>query len=120
MLFPAAPNHSLTLQPSFLTVPAPKQIITDPQQLLPQLKLKITPHLIIPTPLISERVNGRRIEACVDVVVPVGGGVEVIVNVCEEGLEILDVSRAGLYNDMLVHLLHERALDIIRRVSYDD
>lgn len=35
----------------------------------------MSPSLLIPTPLLSERVTGRRLEECVDVTVPVGGRV---------------------------------------------
>jgi hypothetical protein len=46
--------------------------------------------VLIPTPLFCERVVGRRVEECAEVVVPIGGGVGVYVEVNEEGIGILD------------------------------
>jgi hypothetical protein len=96
MSFPLLPSHPLTLPPTFLTVPArissnatnrdlPHSSFTSGLQ----LKIKFTPHLLLPTPLISPAVTGRKVEDFLDVCVPIGGRVVVEVGVEVEGLERL-------------------------------
>jgi hypothetical protein len=84
MSFSSSPNFPLVLPPTFLTIRPPKPPCTSIS--LPFLKAKLTFHLLIPTPLICERVNGRKLEDCVEVILPVGGKVNVHIGVKEEGL----------------------------------
>ena len=67
------PNHSLALCKTILNIPAPRGDTENSR--LPNLKIGIIPCVLVPTPLISERVTGRKLEACTEIVVPVGGKV---------------------------------------------
>jgi hypothetical protein len=60
------------------------------------LRIKITPHILIPTPLISPAVTGRKVEGCVDVMVPLGGRVEVRIHVGEGSGEVVAGLSQGL------------------------
>ncbi|WWC90730.1 uncharacterized protein L201_005667 [Kwoniella dendrophila CBS 6074] len=53
----------------------------------PHLKIKIKPHLLIPTPPFSPKVRSRKIEDYMDVIVPVGGKIPFNVKIDKNGLE---------------------------------
>jgi len=90
MPFSPTPNHPLTLPRTILTIPAAKNPLRLTQ--IPHLKIGITPHVVVPVPLISERAIGRALDDCVDMIVPVGGRVAIAVNVETGVLLGLDAS----------------------------
>ncbi|WVQ99986.1 hypothetical protein IAU59_007129 [Kwoniella sp. CBS 9459] len=83
MAHPNPPTRSLTLPTShFLTHST--TINT------PSLKIQVRPHLLVQASLIPPLATGRKVEEFVEVIVPVGGKVEVQVKVNTEALEDLE------------------------------
>lgn len=74
-----------------LTIPAPSShshTTTSSSNYRPSsLKIRITPHLLLPSPPFAPGASGKKIEDCVDVIVAVGGKVDVGIEVEEDGLE---------------------------------
>ncbi|WWC71591.1 uncharacterized protein I206_105549 [Kwoniella pini CBS 10737] len=63
------PTHPMTLPYSHL-------FISSKVPYTPTLRIKVRPHLLVPTPLISPLVTGRRVEECLETTMPVGGKVK--------------------------------------------
>ena len=105
-----------TLPPTFLTFrPQPPQIsstseLASSSILRPQLRLKISVDLLIPSPPISVKPHGRKVEDVVDVVVPVGGKVGMDVRVEEEGLSMI----SGIETEMDGYVVKDQLRDRIR------
>ena len=68
-------DHPIALLPKTLTFPRLHN--TPGVGRSPSLKICTTPHVSFINPLISESTTGKNVEECVDVVVPVGGMVNV-------------------------------------------
>ncbi|KAK8854808.1 hypothetical protein IAR55_003547 [Kwoniella newhampshirensis] len=77
---PPDPTHPLALPSAQFTIPS-----SDPSLL--SLRIKTTPHVLVPLPLISPLIFGRRLEDCVDVIVPVGGKIRMRLEVCTNDLK---------------------------------
>lgn len=108
------PNHLILLPPAFITIPPG----SDTSPGLPQLKLKIVPYLLIATPLLSVNVTGRRLEECVEVLVPVGGSVSLGLEI---NVEALISPAGGLQAETQVEMeVEKRVGDVFRRVSREN
>lgn len=70
-------------------LPTTTLMIASPslQSTHPRLKIRITPHLQVPSPPFAPGVSGRKIEDCVNVVVGIGGKVDFGLGVEVDGLE---------------------------------
>lgn len=136
MSFPPPPTHPLTLPSSILTIPDPRignskfpktsststntntpttSSPTENPAIEPNeaigLRIKITPHILIPTPLISPAVTGRKVEGCVELMVPLGGRVELGIHVGEGSGERVVGCQAGREG---VVLAEEEVRDLAR------
>ena len=78
------PNHPLILPSATFTIPPPSQNQRSIQR--PSLNIKLTAHVLIPTPLILEGATGHGLENCLDLVVPIGGKVGIGLEVRTEDL----------------------------------
>ena len=70
------------------------------------LKIKIAPRVLLPPHLISSRINGRRLEDCVETIVPLSGTVKIKIDVtlpvdhsCEQ-----DEAEASIPNNINGHI----------------
>ncbi|WWC63273.1 uncharacterized protein I303_105873 [Kwoniella dejecticola CBS 10117] len=71
-----------------ITLPYSHFYTTSEIPYAPALRIKVRPHLLVPTRLISPLATGRRIEECVETIVPVGGKIQVNLKIKSDNLDI--------------------------------
>nr|ODN89063.1 hypothetical protein L203_02474 [Cryptococcus depauperatus CBS 7841] len=90
----AIPNQHLALRPIYLTSTL-SSIDSSVYISFPSFKLRIIPHFLVSSSLISPLALTYYIEDCVEVVVPVGGKVEISLSIDEKSLQECGVEEAG-------------------------
>nr|ODO02268.1 hypothetical protein L204_01000 [Cryptococcus depauperatus CBS 7855] len=91
----AIPNQHLALRPIYLTSTL-SSIDSSVYISFPSFKLRIIPHFLVSSSLISPLALTYYIEDCVEVVVPVGGKVEISLSIDEKSLQECGVEEAGV------------------------
>lgn len=81
-------TEPVVLPSATLTIPAPNsRSHNTPTTSSSNLKIRFTPHLLVPTPPFAQGVSGRKIEDCVEIVVDIGGRVDLGLEIDEDALE---------------------------------